>query len=114
MGKREETQAEARAIYECDYDERAGRPTEIEARLASEVVALLRERDEARALAALVTTYREACAELTRAEAEVERCIRKSLRAWHLSTTALAVAQRAHAAALAALRETPAGEGGRC
>jgi len=42
---REETQAEARAIYQCDYDERAGRPTETEARLAGEVVALLRERD---------------------------------------------------------------------
>ncbi len=46
---RKELLAEARAIHQCDYDERAGRPTEIEARLASEVVALLRERDEARA-----------------------------------------------------------------
>ncbi len=105
---RKELLAEARAIHQCDYDERAGRPTEIEARLASEVVALLRERDEARARIARYVAAVEArafAADIAREECDYE--------AWAAADARLEAARDACDAALAALRETPAGEGER-
>ena len=104
MGKREELQAEARAIHQCDYDERAGGPTELEARLASEVVVLLRERDEARARIARYVGALDAYErhhEVIGAHRDME---------WLTRNTRLIAAVDT---ALAALRETPAGEGER-
>lgn len=49
MSTREEPHAEATAIYECAYDSLVCAPTTLEAKFASEVVKLRRERDEARA-----------------------------------------------------------------
>ena len=107
MGKREELQAEARAIHQCDYDERAGGPTELEARLASEVVVLLRERDEARAR---IARYVGALDEV---HASLNEPLPATHEAWEAQDRRTSDAHHAADVALAALRATPAGEGGR-
>ena len=71
------------------------------------------ERDEARALAALVTTYRKACAAVEIADSRTLRLFDAPKREREQAEAARLVALRAHIAALAALRETPAGEGER-